>query len=176
MIWIRLRQNQQSLLAKSLSYPHQMVAFYPMNVNPGILSTLVGRGYPANSDRLEHFSPHYGCCCHPRDNQKFIDAVQNPLGLKALHGTSFFRGRALDLWPKPSRVTCFGDWLVWFNHKYIYIEAIVIEISDGGCYTAFDYPLRWLRWVWAVWVLDNWILHRHWAGWPPTSAKGLDKT
>jgi hypothetical protein len=121
MIWIRLRQNQQSLLAKSLSYPHQMVAFYPMNVNPGILSTLVGRGYPANSDRLEHFSPHYGCCCHPRDNQKFIDAVQNPLGLKALHGTSFFRGRALDLWPKPSRVTCFGDWLVWFNHKYIYI-------------------------------------------------------
>ena len=117
MIWIRLRQNQQSLLAKSLSYPHQMVAFYPMNVNPGILSTLVGRGYPANSDRLEHFSPHYGCCCHPRDNQKFIDAVQNPLGLKALHGTSFFRGRALDLWPKPSRVTCFGDWLVWFNHK-----------------------------------------------------------
>ena len=141
MIWIRLRQNQQSLLAKSLSYPHQMIAdsFLPQ--------------YPANSDRLEHFSPHYGCCCHPRGNKKLIDAVQNPLGLKALHGTSFFRGRALDLWPKPSRVTCFSDWLVWFNHMYI--EAIVIEISDGGCYTAFDYPLRWLRWVWAVWVLDN---------------------
>lgn len=91
----------------------------------------LGRGYPANSDRLEHFSAHDGCCCHPRDNKKLIDAVQNPLGLQVLHGTSFFRGRALDLWPKLSCVTCFSDWLVWFNHIYyiLYIEKLLSQKS-----------------------------------------------